>query len=225
MNNLNASAVAVLVAVSGVTGAVVFACAGTVVYWQAWLYLVIYTVGSFSITIYLMKRDPSLLRRRMRGGPLAERRGSQKIIMWLASAGWIAGLIVPGLDRRFAWSNVPLAVVLVGNVLVALCFYAVFGVFRANPFSAATVEVDEDQTVISTGPYGRVRHPMYAGGMLVFVGTPLALGSYWGLLALLATVPAVVWRLYDEERFLREHLSGYAAYCDRVRWRLLPGVF
>lgn len=118
-----------------------------------------------------------------------------------------------------------LAAVVVGDALTVLWFYAMFRVFQENTFTSATIEIAADHRVVSTGPYAHVRHPMYAGAMLLFFGTPLALGSYWGLLALLVVLPALIWRLLDEERFLLRNLPGYADYCARVRWRLLPGVF
>jgi protein-S-isoprenylcysteine O-methyltransferase Ste14 len=94
-----------------------------------------------------------------------------------------------------------------------------------NTFTSATIEIAEDQKVISTGPYALVRHPMYAGALLYCLGTPLALGSYWGILAFLAMIPFLIWRLVDEERLLAKNLPGYAEYCARVRWRLIPGIF
>jgi protein-S-isoprenylcysteine O-methyltransferase Ste14 len=134
-------------------------------------------------------------------------------------------LVVPALDHRFRWSSVPLYATIAGDALTALCFFTTFRVYRENTFTSATIELTQDQKVISAGPYAVVRHPMYAGGLLLFLGTPLALGSYWGLLAFGATLPALIWRLMDEERFLAEHLAGYVEYCGRVRWRLIPGIF
>jgi protein-S-isoprenylcysteine O-methyltransferase Ste14 len=214
-----------LAAVLGLMGLVLFASAGTFSYWQAWLYLAMYELASIAITLYLAKADPALLERRMRGGPTAEQQPAQKVIMGMASVGFIAVLLVPALDIRFGWSNVPVAGVIVGDALMLACFVVVFIVFRFNTFAAATVQVAEKQTVISTGPYAYVRHPMYAGALLLFIGTPPALGSFWGLVALVLVVPALIWRLLDEERLLMSSLPGYAEYCAGVRWRLIPGVF
>jgi protein-S-isoprenylcysteine O-methyltransferase Ste14 len=110
-------------------------------------------------------------------------------------------------------------------VLTAICFYVWHVVYKENSFASATIEIARDQTVISTGPYAIVRHPMYASGALLFIGTPLALGSYWGLLTLLVVLPALLWRLFDEERFLAKNLTGYTEYCAKVHWRMLPGIF
>lgn len=214
-----------LAVLAGVMGALLFACAGTIAYWQAWVYLGVFFGASLAITLYLLKNDPALLERRMRGGPMAEKESQQKIIHTLASLGFTAMLVVPALDRRFGWSHTPLTVVLLGDTLVALCFYAIFLVYKENTFTSATIEVAENQKVVDTGPYEIVRHPMYAGASLLFIGSPLALGSYWGILALAAVVPALIWRLLDEERLLARDLPGYADYCAKVRWRLIPGVF
>ena len=204
---------------------VLFLPAWTIDYWQAWVYLGIFFGASIPITVYLMKNNPALLRRRMRAGPTAEKRKSQKIAMLLASTGFIAVLVVPCFDHRFGWSNVPLYGFFLGDVLTALCFYIKFLAYKENPFTSATIEIAEDQEVITTGPYSVVRHPMYVGGLLLFLGTPLALGSYWGLLTFGATLPALIWRLLDEEEFLTQSLSRYAEYCAKVRWRLIPGIF
>lgn len=204
---------------------ILFLSAWTIDYWQAWVYLGIFLGSSILITVYLMKNDPALLRRRLSAGPTAEKEKTQKIAMLFASIGFIAILVVPALDHRFKWSSVPPFVTITGDVLTALCFFITFLVYRENTFASGTVEIAQGQKVISTGPYAVVRHPMYAGGSLLFIGTPLALGSYWGLLALGATLPALIWRLMDEERLLATNLSGYIEYCNKVRWRLIPGIF
>jgi len=208
-----------------VMGLLLFIPAGTVRFWQAWAYLGVFFGAALLITLYLMKKDPALLERRLRGGPSAENRTSQKIIMSFASIGFVALVVVPALDFRFKWSAVPLYMTISGDILTALGFYVVFLVYKENSFTSATIEVARDQKVISTGPYAIVRHPMYAGSFLYLLGMPLALASYWGLLALAIMVPSVIWRLFDEERFLSKNLPGYAAYCADLRWRLIPGVF
>ena len=202
-----------------------FVPAGTVRYWQGWVYLAI-VVGAALVTMLdLLARDPALLERRMVGGPMAEKRPAQKVIMVVASAAFIAMVVVPALDRRFGWSHVPLGIVIVGDLLVLLGFAFVFFVYRANTYTSATIEVAENQTVISTGPYGLVRHPMYASVTLYVLGTSLALGSWWGLLAGVLMIPVLVWRLFDEERMLAAQLPGYTAYQQRVRRRLVPFVW
>jgi len=222
---LNARAWLSLIILLTVMCVLLFGTAGTLQYWQAWIYVAIFGGAAALTTLYLMKNDQALLARRMRGGPMFEKERAQQIIMVFTSLGFIALLAVPALDRRFGWSVVPVWGVVLGNVLVAVGFYFIFLVYRENPFTAAIVEIAANQKVIETGPYAVVRHPMYASGMLYMVGTPLALGSYWGFLALIVILPFLLWRLLDEERLLTRDLPGYAAYRRRVRHRLVPRVW
>lgn len=223
--SLNVKAWLSLFVLGVVMGLLLFVPAGTVTYWQAWVYLSIFMGASFQTTLYLMRRDPALLARRMRGGPTAEKRTPQKLIMLVASAGFIALLVVSALDRRFGWSEVPLGVVILGDLLVLTGFYFIFLVYRENTYASAVIELAEDHQVISTGPYAVVRHPMYASALLYVMGTPLALGSYWGLAALAAMTPFLIWRLLDEEQLLARDLRGYREYQQKVRHRLVPFVW
>jgi protein-S-isoprenylcysteine O-methyltransferase Ste14 len=225
MENLNTQAWLSLIILAVVMGLLLFIPAGTIRFWQAWVYLLIFMGASVLTTLYLMKKDPALLKRRMRGGPTAEKRITQKLLMLCLSICFVALLVVPALDYRFKWSEVPLIVVTVGDVLVATGFYFIFLVYRENPFTSATIEVAKDQKVISTGPYAIVRHPMYASALLYLFGTPLALGSFWGLLVLVTMMPFLAWRLYDEESFLERNLAGYIEYQKKVRYRLIPFVW
>jgi protein-S-isoprenylcysteine O-methyltransferase Ste14 len=225
MSTLNAQAWLSLAVLAVVMGLLLFIPAWTILYWQAWIYLSIFIGASILTTLYLMKRDPALLKRRMRGGPTAEKRSAEKFIMLCMSICFIALLVVPALDHRLRWSAVPLYGVILGDVLVATGFYFIFLVYRENTFTSAIIEVAEDQKVISTGPYAVVRHPMYASALLYLVGTPLALGSFWGLLAFAVMVPFLLWRLFDEERFLARNLSGYTEYQKKVRHRLIPFIW
>jgi protein-S-isoprenylcysteine O-methyltransferase Ste14 len=225
MANLNTRAWISLAVLALVMGLLVFVPAGTVRYWQAWVYLSVFIGASVLTTLYLVRHDPALLERRMKGGPTAERRPTQKLIMLGTSVGFIGLLVVPALDVRYGWSSVPAGVVLLGDALVMVGFYFISIVYRENTFTSATIEVAKDQKVITTGPYAIVRHPMYAGGLLYLLGTPLALGSYRGLVVFAAIFPLLLWRLFDEERFLSTNLPGYAEYRQRVRHRLVPFVW
>ena len=202
----------------------IFIPAGTFDYWQGWSYLAVFLAAQLLTTIYLTKNDPALLQRRLRSGVTAEHSGTQRIIWLFISIGFFGLLVVPAFDHRYGWSNVPRYAVIVGNLLVASGNYVIFLVLRENTFAAATIQVESGQRVISTGPYAIVRHPMYAGALIMLLGTPLALGSYWGLLVLLGATSSLIWRLFDEEEYLARNLPGYTAYQQRVRWRLLPGV-
>jgi len=223
--DMNRKALLSVPALTAVVGAIIFVAAGTTHYWQAWLYLLVFMLVSLFITIYLVKNDPELLKRRMRGGPQAEQRTSQKIIMLFTSVVFIALVVVPGLDRRFGWTLVPIVLVILGDALVAIGFYFIFLVYKENSYTSATIEVAADQKVIDTGPYKFVRHPMYASALLYLLGTPLALASYWGLIPFVAIIPFLMWRLMDEESMLKKELPGYSQYQQRVRRRLLPGIW
>jgi protein-S-isoprenylcysteine O-methyltransferase Ste14 len=214
-----------LVAVIVVMGAILFGAAGTFDYWQGWLFLACYFVASLIVSVWLMRYDPALLERRRRGGPFAEVERNQKIIMTITSIGFIAGLVVPGLDRRSGWSSMPDAIVMFGAILHLLGWFGILGVFRANTYAAATIQVEAGQKVISTGPYAIVRHPMYAAALLMILSIPIALGSWWGLLVFIALLLALAWRLVDEERVLLSDLEGYADYRQRVRSRLIPFIW
>ena len=225
MKKLNVKAWLGLIFLATAMGLLIFVSAGTLRYWQGWVYLAVFFGASMLITHYLIRKDPALLKRRLSSGPTAEKEKTQKIIMLFASVGFIALLIVSALDYHFGWSAVPPYAVVTGDILVAAGFYIIFLVYKENTFTSATIEIAEGQKVITTGPYALVRHPMYAGGLLYLFGTPLALGSYWGFLALAAMTPFLIWRLFDEEWFLSKNLPGYREYCAQVRWRLIPGLF
>jgi protein-S-isoprenylcysteine O-methyltransferase Ste14 len=206
-------------------GAALFVPAWTLNFWQGWVYLSIFAVASALITAYLWKYDRKLLESRVKAGPRAEMEKSQKLIQLLASLAFIGTLVLPSLDRRYLWSHVPLVFVIVGGALVTFGFLAVFIVYKENTFTSATIEVAPNQRVISTGPYGVVRHPMYAGALVMLFATPLALGSWWGLVMLIPMTLVVVLRLLDEERFLQKSLPGYTEYCERIRFRLVPHIW
>lgn len=225
MKNLTKKAILGFTQLVTVLAILLLAPAGTFGYWQAWVYLFVFAVSSALITGYLWTNDPQLLERRLKAGPWAEEDRSQKWIQFLASFAFIGAIVLPSLDHRFSWSSVPLPVVLGGDVLVVLGFCVIFFVFKENTFTAATIEVAADQRVISTGPYSIVRHPMYSGALVMLLGTPLALGSWWGLLMFVPMILTIAWRAIEEERLLLTNLRGYKAYCRRVRYRFMPLVW
>jgi protein-S-isoprenylcysteine O-methyltransferase Ste14 len=206
-------------------GAPLFVPAGTLDHWQAWLFIVVFTVSTSAIGVDLALRDPALLERRTRIGPAAERNTAQRVIMSLAIASSLGTLVLCGIDHRFGWSSMPPWVSLAGDALVALGLFVDLLVFRANTYGASNAQVEAGQRVISTGPYAIVRHPMYAGVLVMVTGAPLAPGSWWGLLVVAITVPVLVWRILDEEALLRDELPGYADYTRQVRHQLVPLVW
>jgi protein-S-isoprenylcysteine O-methyltransferase Ste14 len=225
MSNLYNKALVGLLLLFLAMAALLFVPPWTFDYWQAWIFLAVYFTASIAISLYLIKGDPQLLARRMSGGPAAEKLSAQKIIMSLTSLGFIGLLLVPALDRRFAWSHLSAGVALAGDALVVLGWLGIYFVFRENSFASATIELAPDQKVISTGPYALVRHPMYVAALVMLLGIPIALGSWWGVLVMVAIMPALIWRLLDEEKFLAKNLPGYREYQTTVRYRLIPRVW
>jgi protein-S-isoprenylcysteine O-methyltransferase Ste14 len=206
-------------------GVLLFLPAGTFNYWQAWLFIAVFIATTSGPSIYWAVKRPEVLRRRMSAGPTAETRPAQKIIVtgiYLFSSALFA---VSALDHRFGWSQVPTAVVLFGNVLVAVGLGLAMLVVQQNSYAAATIRVEAEQELVSTGLYGLVRHPMYFGALIMLIGTPLALDSYWGLAMLAAGLPILVFRILDEEKALTQELSGYVEYTHQVHHRLVPGVW
>src|SRR5450432_304155 len=208
-----------------ILGILLFVSAWTLDFWQAWIYLLIFGGSSSAITLFLMSRDMELLKRRLKAGASAEKERNQKIIQTFARFIFIGILLIPGFDHRFNWSAVPVYIVIAGEVFVALGFFIVFLVFKENSYTSATIEIGENQTVISTGPYAIVRHPMYSGALLMLTFTPLALGSFWDLLFVILIFIVIIWRLLDEEKFLSKNLPGYTAYCQKTRYRLIPAIW
>jgi protein-S-isoprenylcysteine O-methyltransferase Ste14 len=201
-----------------------FLSAGTINYWQAWVYLGVAAASNVPLTLLIIK-DPILLARRTKVGPTAEQRPIQRIIVASLMIPFIAAFVIPGLDYRFGWSRMPAWLSLIGNFLIIVAMWVVYRVFKENSYGSATVEVMQDQEVISTGPYAIVRHPMYSSAALYFIGMSLALGSYWGLIPAILMTLGFVWRLFDEEKFLAQNLTGYRDYSAKVRWHLIPGIF
>ena len=199
--------------------------AGTFRYWQAWLFVAVFALATLLPSLYLAVADPDALARRMHAGPTAETRPAQRLVMsaiYLLSA---ALFVVSALDHRFGWSSVPTWLVIAGNVLVAVGLVVAQLVVIQNGYAAATITVEAGQRLVTTGLYGLVRHPMYAGGLVMMLGTPLALDSYWGLAVLVPSVVVLGARIVDEERMLTEQLPGYREYRQRVRYRLIPNVW
>ena len=225
MTGVNKRALVGLLGLFAAMTALLFVPTWTLRYWQAWVFLSVFLGAALAITVYLMTRDPGLLERRIYAGPTAEKEKSQKIIQSITTLGFVAMLIVPALDHRFAWSAVPLWVTLGGDVVVAIGFLIIFLVYKENAFASATIEVYPEQKVISTGLYGLVRHPMSMGGLFLFVGMCLALGSWWDFLVFLLMAPALIWRIFDEEKLLAKELQGYVEYRNKVKYRLIPFIW
>ncbi|HUO50150.1 MAG TPA: isoprenylcysteine carboxylmethyltransferase family protein [Candidatus Paceibacterota bacterium] len=205
--------------------AIIFLSAGTWNYWQGWAYIAVFFACGIGFTVYLFLYDVPLLERRMNAGPWKEEGWSQKIIVSLIILSFFVFMVLPVLDYRHGLSPVPAWTSILGDLIIVLSFLFIFWVLRVNSFAAANIAVESDQKVISSGPYAYVRHPMYAGAMWLFVGMPLALGSWWTIALIVPVFAVLMWRLLDEEKVLRRDLPGYIEYTQKVRFRLVPYVW
>ncbi|MGV0811666.1 isoprenylcysteine carboxylmethyltransferase family protein [Mycolicibacterium boenickei] len=217
-------------AVSAVVGFAVFAIlvfapAGTFDYWQGWAFIAVFAVVTMVPSVYLAVHDPAALRRRMQAGPTAETRPVQKFASAMAFLLIAVMIVASALDHRFGWSEVPAAVSVLGNVLLATGVGIAMLVVVQNSYAAANVKVEAGQSVVSTGLYGLVRHPMYLGNVIMLLGLPPALGSYWALLFVIPGLALLALRIGDEEKMLRAELDGYDDYTRKVRYRLAPYIW
>lgn len=205
--------------------ATLFWPAGTFHYWQAWLFVAVFMLTTLGPSSYLAVSNPAALQRRMHAGPTAETRPAQRLVMCGIYLLATALFVVSALDHRFGWSSPPTWLAIVGNIVVAAGLILAQAVVFQNNYAAATIRVEENQTLTTTGLYGLVRHPMYVGALIMMVGTPLALGSYWGLTVLIPAVVVLGIRILDEEKMLTDELPGYREYRQQVRYRLVPNVW
>ena len=191
-------------------------------YWQGWMYILTLIIPMFFIFPYLLKNDPALLERRMR---MREKEAVQRKIVSLSYLYFLVAFILPGLDIRFSWLNVPPIVSIIADVFAFAGYMVFFWVLVTNSFVSRVVEVETNQRVISTGPYAFVRHPMYSGVIIMYLASPVALGSYWALLPAVLIVPLLIARIYNEEQVLLRDLPGYKEYTQSVVFRLIPGIW
>ncbi len=205
--------------------ALLFAPAGTLDYWQAWVFAFVFSATTIGVGLYFLRRDPRAVERRMEVGPAAEREPAQKIIMVAMLAGFVTLLVLCGFDHRRHWSNVPVWLVLVANAFVFLGLLGTAVALEQNRYAASTIRVEPAQPVVSSGLYAIVRHPMYSAALLMTAFIPLALGSYWVMPLIIPLTGILAWRLLDEERYLTRNLPGYADYCQKVHYRLVPYVW
>jgi protein-S-isoprenylcysteine O-methyltransferase Ste14 len=206
-------------------GLMLFLPAGTLHYWQAWVFLAVFALSTWIPSFYLIRTNPAALERRMRAGPLAETRTVQRIVTTVVYIWFPAMLVVSAFDHRFGWSTVPTTVTVVGDILVAIGLGVAMLVVIQNGYAAANITVESEQTLVSTGLYGLVRHPMYAGSVVMMIGIPLALGSYWGLVFVIPGLVVLALRIRDEEGLLERELRGYTEYEQQVHYRLVPYVW
>jgi protein-S-isoprenylcysteine O-methyltransferase Ste14 len=211
-----------LLVVIPVLFALFFLPAGTLAYWEAWVYLAILFIPMLLVLVYLLKNDPVLLERRMR---MREREPEQKLIIKLGYFYFLLVFLLPGFDKRFGWSNVPVAAVVVADILVLLSYGIFFLGLRENRYASRIIEIEQEQKVICSGPYSIVRHPMYFGVSLMYILSPLALGSYWAMLPSILIILLIVARIQNEESVLARELRGYQEYMHKIKYRLIPGIW
>lgn len=206
-------------------GVLLFWPAGTFAFWQGWALMALLVALTIPYTVYLAVKMPDTLRRRLRSGAVAEPRMVQKVAVIAMELATFGILLLGGFDHRLGWSQAPVWVCVLGLALSAAGLAISIGAVLQNSWAASTITTDSDQQVVSTGMYGVVRHPFYAGAVVLFLGMPLALGSYWALLLTVVAVAALVVRILDEEKLLRAELSGYREYTHTVRHRLVPHLW
>ncbi|MCP3811479.1 methyltransferase family protein [Mycolicibacterium septicum] len=217
MNTLASGTLGILI-----VGLLVFLPAGTFNYWQGWVFIAVIVVSGWVAGGYFLRTNPAVLQRRM---PAAESRKPQKVLATALLVLWGAMIVVSAFDHRFGWSAVPTSISLLGNVLVAVGVGGLTLVLAQNSHAAVTIRVEDGQELVSTGLYKLVRHPMYTSDIFLLAGIPLALGSYWGLLFAVPCLLVLVFRIFDEERLLRDELDGYREYTQKVRYRMLPLIW
>jgi protein-S-isoprenylcysteine O-methyltransferase Ste14 len=199
-----------------------FAPAGTFAYWQAWAYMGVVLIPMLFVMVYMLRNAPELLARRLQ---MRERERTQKGVIGFGVLFLVGAFLVPGFDRRWGWSTMPWWVVVAADLLVLLGYAMILRVFRENAYTSRTVQVEQGQQVISTGPYAIVRHPMYVGVLVFYLASPVALGSWWAILPAAIILPILVVRILNEEQVLERDLPGYKEYKQKTRNRLLPGIW
>ncbi|WP_115707121.1 methyltransferase family protein [Legionella sainthelensi] len=202
-----------------------FIPAGTLRYWQGWVYLMVFIIASVAYSMYLAKYDPALLKRRSEVGISYEKEPAQKIIIFFLFVASIALIVLSSLDVRFGWSLLPWYISSIGDMIVVFSFYIFYLVSKVNTYAAANIRVEEGQKIITAGPYRFIRHPMYFGAIFLFIGTSLALGSWWTLLLTPVLFSILVTRILNEEKILVRDLPGYTEYQKKVTTRLLPFIW
>ena len=206
-------------------GLLLFIPAWSVDFWQGWTVLALFVSCQLPTVVYFLRKDPRLVERRLKSGAKAEGRPRQKIIIELIKISAALLFVTAGFDHRFKWSQMPIPLVIAADCGLVLGIFIQFQTFKENSFASAVITILPEQRLIATGPYAIVRHPMYLGGMIVNLCTPIALGSWWAMCFALLWLGAIRLRVLDEEKLLCESLPGYEDYSRKVRHRLVPRIW
>jgi len=206
----------------GMLGLFLFLCAGDIRYWNAWLYLAAFAICIFLFIVYLYINDKELLQKRLSS---KEKEKEQDVYTYAAGISFFSIFGVCGLDYRFGWSPVPVAVVFIALVIMLLGFGLFVVTLIQNSFASRIVEIQDNQQVIDTGVYSVVRHPMYTAALTMFFASPVVLGSYYALIPMVFFLTGIIFRIRNEEKVLCKGLEGYSSYMRRVKYRLIPLIW
>jgi protein-S-isoprenylcysteine O-methyltransferase Ste14 len=199
-----------------------FLAAGSLIYWNGWLFIGAYYISIFLIMIYLTVNNPALFEKRMK---IKEEDNAQKLFKILLAIITVIIRLISGYDYRFHWSTVSIILVVLSTILMILGTIILFNVMKQNTYLSAVIEVQEDQKVMDTGLYSIVRHPMYMAYSIIFLFTPLVLGSFYALIPSVITLILLVMRIINEEKVLIKELKGYDLYVKKVKYRLIPYIW
>jgi protein-S-isoprenylcysteine O-methyltransferase Ste14 len=199
-----------------------FLPAGTFAYWHAWIYIALILIPMCVSFLMLIRKDPDLLERRLR---MKEKKSHQKLLIRISWIIFLIAFIIPGFDFRFGWSHIPIWVVICAYIFILAGYIFFIFVMKENSYASRIIEVEKGQKVIDTGPYAFMRHPLYLSNLIIYLGTPIALGSFWALIAILPLPVVIIFRLLDEEKTLQKDLPGYTDYMSEVKYRLIPLIW
>ncbi|WP_025161679.1 methyltransferase family protein [Paraclostridium bifermentans] len=199
---------------------ILFIPAGSIKFWEAWIFWSGFSTITFFITFYFMKKNPEFLVRRAK-----VKQTKESVKTPLIFKVYYLGFVLPGIDFRFHWSNVELWIVISSNIIVFASYIFIFYVFKKNSYASTVIQVENEQNVISSGPYALVRHPMYLGMVIMSLFMPIALGSYISIIPMIFIIPITIIRIKNEEEILLKNLNGYKAYCSKIKYRLIPFIW
>lgn len=199
---------------------ILFIPAGSFKYRAGWIFWSGFTLITFFISVYFSKKDPALLTRRMKREDEEISKKAPAIFKL-----YYLGFILPGLDFRFHWSKIDLWIVVISNIVAFAGYIFIFFVFKENSYASTAIQIENEQNVITSGPYSIVRHPMYLGMVIMSLFIPVALGSFWAIIPMLFIIPIIVFRIEVEEEMLLKNLKGYKEYCLKTRYRLIPFIW